>query len=240
MNIISKIFNAIAEPVMAARRDKMRSYVDYYAGLSRKIDNISNADLVDTIDLDEMVLIRDVKHVLKSLTCRMEYKLSSYDMDVHVEPIFNELEHKIKRGEIACKVRPVEKIMEGGAVQPRAILDILNERYVPDFDDKTTVYGVIDEAVPIDPDFGDSAIGRLRQKWYDMFPLRTPSSPVRYEKRQTENEVDIRRMMILALGYADKMGKHLKDVPFYSDTVIERDVADKNRPTKRTYRGIEY
>jgi hypothetical protein len=240
MGMLSKIFKAVAEPFMAVRRDKMRSYADYYAGLSKKVDDVNNAELLARIDEDAMVLIRDVDKALKSLSCRKIYGLSSYDMQTYIAPIFAELELKIKKGDIACKVRPQEKLMEGGAVQAGAILDILNTRYVPDFDHKTTVFGVIEEAVPIDPDFGDSKLGRLRQKWYEKFPLRTPSTPVRYEKRQTEDEVDIRRMVILALGYADKMDKYLHDTPFYSESVIEREIADQKRPKKRIYRGQEY
>lgn len=230
-----KIFNFFAE----ARRERMKAYPDYYANISKKQDGASNDDLRDQlVNVDDLVSLRDIQRILKSLTHRKDFRLSDDDFLTYAEPVLLSLVKAIEKGTVACRVKPADHVFESGFVPCADVVGFLEQSFFP----QMAIQGVEEEAVAIDPDFGHSKIGKWRQKFYDTFPLRTPSSPVYYEAKTVERDVDVKRMFLLALVHADKhRADRMAGIPFYDETRAQREEIQRQRKTvRRVYRGQEY
>lgn len=235
--MLRKIFNFFAE----ARQSKIRNYHDYYARESVKQDDKSNGELFDMIDKDAWIRIYDVNKAINSLKHRTAYSLSPEDMTDFVHPVFSEIVRQVEKGAVPCHVRPEDNVFAEGFVQTKDFLGILGAYFSPERDAEAAIKSVCKVPVPVDPDFGDSATGQWRQKFYNAFPLRTPSAPVRYEKEQTGKEIDIRRVFLLAIGYAADHNKYIDDIPLYSETKQERaEITEKRKQARRRYRGQDY
>lgn len=253
--MLTSIFRKVAsilyfpvEAVLEERARRLDAYRDYRQE-SRKLDKYSNQELIDTMDRDKIVSVADIRKILRQLSARKEFNFNDNDSDYYVGPVFNHLLHRINRNEfedyIECFIRLEEDLKEHARIRVGDLLDVLADFELPGGEDdapkaRETV------AVAIDHDFDESTwLGRLQKRMNDTAPLRTPSVPVRYEDREMDQPLNIKRPFVLAIGFAalykdQTRAVEAEEIPTFRDTFMERKYRAQRPGPERVYRGQRY
>ncbi len=236
MKGLSKVFRFYAE-IQNERRERHRDFLKE----ARQLDQFDNDHLAESMDGDAYIKLEDVLYILRRLSAAQEYRFSSYDRQEFISPVLGALQQGIMSGEINCHIGLDEDLIEGCRVRAGDLLDILDRFELPDgAANNPKASENVD--VPVDAEFDDSALGRLRHKFSRTFPLRTPSVEVREERQETEQPLNIRRPLILAIGLAvlhreQSNAIEAEGIPTYKDTRQERKAREQKRKQARYYRG---
>jgi hypothetical protein len=236
--VLRAIYNFFA----SVRQQKMQAQPDYYAELSRRCDNYKNDELVATIPQEKPVSIKDVKRIYDSVRRRSEYRCSNNDYNTYVAPVFYDLISKVQRLEMECHVNTYETVTEGGIVRAGDLLSLIEGHDLPDGGDKVVAHSVESVPVPVENVFDKGALGEFQKKMNEKYPLRTPSTEVFYEKIKTDVLLNLKRGMIIAVGFADSQEDFIKEerIPTFRETRMQRNILRQNRRSGRMYRGNKY
>ena len=224
-----------------------RAWARDYRKLSKKIEGFTDSVLVETMPQDEFVRLGDVRRIFTQIGARLEYDHSYEDFMMYVEPIFERLIAQAEIGEIPCHVRVEEDIKQDGRFRVRDILAALIKADLPEGGTQDTRYRTEKIFVPIEPDIDESTqLGRI-QRWFNTnLPLATPSTEGEEKEVTTEIVLNLKRPLIMAVGYASdyhSVTRAIKqyDVPKLEEVMFERSNFERRRRLKdsepRYYRG---
>ncbi len=236
--MIVKALKAVFRFVVDAHKERAEQYRDFAAD-SRKLDNYSDDHLIHEMDANQFVSMSDVLRVLSRLQGRMEFRFSQRDFDDYIQPFWNTVERGVKTGRIACHVKVYEDVMEYGRMRVGDLVDVLMELDFPsgrESDPRATeiVYA------PAPMEFDESTmLGRFQKRVHETAPLTTPTADVVEQRQESEHHLNVRRPLILAIGYASQYNPkdriiESEEIPTYLDTKWERDTRKK---PPRYYRG---
>jgi hypothetical protein len=224
-----------------------RAWARDYRKLSKKIERFTDHELVETMPKGEYVRLGDVRRIFTQIGARLEYDHSYENFMMYIEPVFQTLIEQAQRGDIPCFARVEEDLNVDGRFRVRDILAAILKAELPEGASQDTRFRTETIFVPIMPDIDETTqLGRI-QRWFNTnLPLATPSTEGEEKEVTTEYVLNLKRPLIMAVGYASDyhgIGRAIAkyDIPKLEDTMFERSNFDRRRRQKaaepRYYRG---
>jgi len=240
--IFQKCVNGLHWAFVEPQLERRERYRDYRKE-SRALDEYSNQQLMDTMDHGQFVRLGDIDELIGKLNGRLDFSFSGHDFETYLKPFFRALERKMDNGEIECRIRIPEKLNQDARIAVGDLLLLMNDFELPDGTDPA--HRVQEEIfVPVEQEFDQSTwLGRLRTKAQEVAPLRTPSSDVEMQTEDTERMVNVKRPLILAIGYAAMYRPQNRvieqdEIPMLRETKWQRQMAENQKAQEpRYYRG---
>lgn len=242
---LKKIFDAIAEPY----REYGKRYRSYNQD-SHDQNQWNDYELIKGMDREGYVSLGDIKDILGRLRDRAEFRFSDDDFQKYLAPFLRKLEHDVVQGYIDGHLTPLEEAGDSARIKVGDVLDCLAEYekdkgFLPDGLNphgpvaRETVY------VAVDPEIdGSTVLGKFQKRVQETMPLRTPTIDVTVEERETDRLLNVRRPLIMAIGYAamerdQRPAIESMEIPTYSMSTVERQKMQSARAREpRYYRGI--
>ena len=232
-------FGKVVAWVVEAHLERRRRYVTI-ADISQDADTYSNAYLVRDMHQEAFVGLGKLYQSIIELGQREKYFLSQHDIEQHIHPVFDKIIHAIRHGELHCKARVYERVMDGGHCRVQDLWRFLEAQNLPGDghgEGQESVCKTQERYVAEKED---------EPTWFSkLYPLATPSSPVAVETTPTDQILDIKRMFLLSLSYCAyfhcrKNYLETEKVPFIHQTMPRRAQERMKRDQeKQYYRGMK-
>lgn len=215
--------------------------IDYIKD-SVRFDRLDDCELIPLIRRGGYIRVSDVMSIFQRLCVREEFRYSDFDWGIYGQTMLDDLEEEMRSGNMVAYADPIDLLPQDASVLQSDFVDFLLSCKLPDGGGDLDVCRHEVKVTPRSTNYDGGQLGAVQEFMESQYPLRTPSVDVDVSYVPTSIKLNLKRPLLLAIGYAPEIEGIDYALPKVVETLREREYYEELRllPRRRVYRGVEY